>query len=67
MFRLINYGFSSLRVAGNPLKNGFRFENQSITWTFQEFEVQLSLTYRLILMLLPMVSLSKDGNQEISC
>lgn len=32
-------GFSSLRPLGNVQRNGFRFENQSITWTFEEFDV----------------------------
>lgn len=38
MLRFVYQGFSTLAKA-NPLKNGFRFENQNLTWTFGEFDV----------------------------
>lgn len=38
MLRFLNQGFSTLSKS-NPLKNGFRFENQNLTWTFGEFDV----------------------------
>ncbi|CAK56794.1 unnamed protein product (macronuclear) [Paramecium tetraurelia] len=48
MLRSIQQGFSNLAKA-NPLKNGFRFENQNLTWTFGEFDTHSSaFAYGLI-------------------
>ncbi|CAD8078850.1 unnamed protein product [Paramecium sonneborni] len=48
MLRFIYQGFSTL-VKQNPLKNGFRFENQNLTWTFGEFDTHSNaLAYGLI-------------------
>ncbi|CAD8071412.1 unnamed protein product [Paramecium primaurelia] len=48
MLRFIYQGFSTL-VKQNPLKNGFRFENQNLTWTFGEFDTHSSaFAYGLI-------------------
>lgn len=55
------FGFSLLRTQlnANKVRNAFRFENQNLTWTFEEFEVKIIMIFSLKVMLSPMDLLNK--------